>query len=106
VQLFILFQFILPHLRYLLSSAYQYDRKHKISERILSGSIETVYTLGRRGLSIGEAVLGIGDGRVGQMMGWMTSWLVEGITGGIHEGLGKGMVIIGAKRPASDVIVR
>lgn len=101
-----LFQFILPHLKYLLSSAYQYDRTHKLSERILSGSIDTVDTLGKRGLSVSEAVLGIGDGRVGQLMVWMASWLVEGITGGIHEGLGKGMVIIGAKGPASDVILR
>lgn len=106
VQLFMLFQFILPHLKYLLSSAYQYDRTHKLSERILSGSIDTVDTLGKRGLSVSEAVLGIGDGRVGQLMVWMASWLVEGITGGIHEGLGKGMVIIGAKGPASDVILR
>lgn len=62
-------------------------------------------TLGRRGLLVSEAVLGVGDGKVGRMMADVLSWLIDGVTGGIHEGLGQGMVIIGAVRPASDVVV-
>jgi hypothetical protein len=106
VQLFILFQFILPHLKCIMSSAYQYDRAHKISERVLSGSISTVDTIGRRGLLITEAVLNIGDGKVGQMMAHAASWFVEGVAGGIQEGLGEGMVIIGVTRRATDAISR
>jgi hypothetical protein len=107
VQLFILFQFLLPYLKYLLRAAYQYDRTHKISERVLSGSIETVDTLGKTGLGISAAVLGMGDGKVGQMMADLASWIVEGVTGGIHEGVGEGMAIIGAtRRQAPEVTVR
>lgn len=62
--------------------------------------------LGKRGLLVSEAVLGMSDGRVGRMVADVTSWLIDGITGGIHEGLGQGMVIIGAMRPASEVVVR
>lgn len=102
IQLFILFQLILPHLKYILNSTYQYDRTHKISERVLSSSISTVDTMGRRGLHMTEAVLNIGDGKVGQIMAHAAGWFVEGVTGGIHEGLGKGMVIIGATRRASE----
>jgi hypothetical protein len=106
VQVFILFQFMLPHLKYVLSSAYQYERTHKISEKVISGSISTVDTLGKRGLLISEAILSIGDGRMGQLLAQVASWFVEGVAGGIQDGLGEGMVIIGATRSASDVIAR
>lgn len=100
VQMFILFQFILPYLKYLLSAAYQYEREHKISEKVLSQSIETVDILGKRSLSITGAIYGMGDGKVGQIITDAASWFVEGVTGGIHEGVGEGMVIMGARRPS------
>ena len=53
-----------------------------------------------------EAVLNIGDGKVGQIMAHAAGWFVEGVTGGIHEGLGEGMVIIGATRRASEAVSR
>lgn len=102
IQLFLLAQFILPYLKYLLAAAYQYDREHKISEKILSQSIETVDSLGKTGLSLTGAIYGMGDGKVGQMITETTAWFVEGVTGGIHEGLGEGMVIMGAKPQKSS----
>jgi hypothetical protein len=98
VQMFILFQFVLPYLKYLLSAAYQYEREHKISEKVLTQSIETVDTIGKRSLSITGAIYGMGDGKVGQIITDVATWFVEGITGGIHEGVGEGMVIMGARR--------
>lgn len=106
VQLFILFQFILPYIKYLLNSAYQYDRTHKISEKVLSGSISTVDMLGKRGVLLSEAVLGMGDGKMAQVLAHIASWLVEGVAGGIQDGLGEGMVIIGAVKPASGILAR
>lgn len=96
VQLFILFQFILPYLRYLLSAAYQYDREHKISEKLFSQGIETVDSLGKKGMSFTTAIYGMGDGKVGQLITQTAAWFVEGVMGGIHEGVGEGLVIIGA----------
>lgn len=104
VQLFLLFQLILPHLKYLLSSAYQFERTHKISERVISSSISTVDVLGKRGILLSEAVLNIGDGRMGQVLANAAAWIVEGITGGIHDGLGEGLAIMGASVPASDML--
>lgn len=106
VQLFILFQIILPYLKYLLSAAYQYEREHKISEKVLSQSIDTVDTIGKRSLSITGAIYGMGDGRVGQVITNAASWFVEGVTGGIHEGVGEGMVIMGAKKPSPSGLER
>ncbi|KAL2060906.1 hypothetical protein VTL71DRAFT_8958 [Oculimacula yallundae] len=103
IQLFIFVQFILPYIKYLLSTAYQYDREHKISEKVLSQGIETVDILGKTGLSWTGAIYGMGDGRVGQVVTETAAWLVEGVTGGIHEGLGEGMVIMGAPRRSSGL---
>ncbi|PBP24755.1 hypothetical protein BUE80_DR004277 [Diplocarpon rosae] len=100
VQFFIFLQFIIPHLRYLLSAAYQYDRKHKISETVLSQSIETADSLGKTGLSLAGAIYGIGDGKVGKVIAETAAWFVEGVTGGIHDGVGEGMVLMGAPRRA------
>jgi hypothetical protein len=99
VQLFIFFQFILPYLKYLLHSAYQYDREHKILEKVLSQGIETVDIIGKQGLTLTGAIYGMGDGKMGQMITRTAAWVVEGVTGGIHEGVGEGMVIMGARRP-------
>ncbi|RAL67002.1 hypothetical protein DID88_007782 [Monilinia fructigena] len=102
IQLFILFQFILPYLKYLLTSAYQYDRTHKISEKVLSKGIVTVDTLGKSGLAITGAIYGMGDGRVGHALTEAVTWVVEGVTGGVHEGLSEGLVMLGAKNGASS----
>jgi len=96
IQFFVLFQFILPYLKHLLSTAYQYDREHKISEKILSQGIETVDSLGKRGVGMTATIYGMGDGRVGQLITETMAWIIEGVTGGIHEGVGEGMVILGA----------
>ena len=107
IQLFILFQFVLPYIKYLLAAAYQYDREHKISEKVLSQGIETVDTLGKTGLSLTGAIYGMGDGKVGKMITETAAWFVEGVTGGIHEGVGEGLVIIGAapRRSSSPQMV-
>lgn len=103
IKLFFFIQFILPYLKYLLSAAYTYDREHKISEKVLTQSIETVDSLGKTGLSLTGAISGMGDGKVGQMITETAAWVVGGVTGGIHEGVGEGMVIIGAVPRRSQV---
>lgn len=95
IQLFILVQFILPYMRYFVAAAYQYDREHKISEKVLRQGIDTVDSLGKTGLSITGAIYSMGDGKVGQVITESAAWFIEGVTGGIHEGVGEGMVLMG-----------
>ncbi|QSZ29186.1 hypothetical protein DSL72_003697 [Monilinia vaccinii-corymbosi] len=102
IQLFILFQFILPYVKYLLTSAYQYDRTHKISEKVLSRGIVTVDTFGKSSLAITGAIYGMGDGKVGQALTEAAAWVVEGVAGGVHEGVSEGLVILGAKNGTSS----
>ncbi|XMA16698.1 hypothetical protein WAI453_009489 [Rhynchosporium graminicola] len=98
IQLFIFIQFILPYIKYLLSTAYQYDREHKISEKVLCQGLETVDVLGKAGVSWTGAICEMADGKLGQVVTETAAWVIEGVTGGFHEGLGEGMVIMGAPR--------
>ncbi|KAH8646978.1 hypothetical protein BGZ60DRAFT_424153 [Tricladium varicosporioides] len=98
IQFFILLQLILPYVKFFLQAAYKYEREHKISEKLLSQSIETMDGIGKRGISLTGAIYGMGDGKVGQAITETAAWFVEGVTGGIHEGVGEGMVIMGARK--------
>ncbi|TGO84314.1 hypothetical protein BPOR_0520g00020 [Botrytis porri] len=102
IQLFILFQFILPSLKNILSSAYQYDRTHKISEKILSKGIVTVDTIGKSSLAVTGLVYGMSDGKVGQAITDAAAWVVEGVTGGVHEGVTEGLIMLGARNSTSS----
>ncbi|RDW79431.1 hypothetical protein BP6252_04069 [Coleophoma cylindrospora] len=106
IQLFLFFQFVLPYFRLFITSAYQYDRTHKISERLFSQGIETVDSLGKGGLTLTSAIYNMGDGKVGQVINDTAAWLIDGVSGGIHDGVGEGLVIMGARKPASGAVDR
>jgi hypothetical protein len=103
IQLFIFFQLVLPYIKNFLRTAYRYDREHKISEKMLTQSINTTDEIGKRCLAVTSAIYRMGDGKVGQAITETAAWAIEGVTGGIHEGVGEGMAIIGARRsPAME----
>jgi hypothetical protein len=98
VQLFLLFQFLLPYFTYFLAAVYQYDREHKIVQRGIAQGVETLNQVGRSNVALGSVVLEMCDGKVGRVVGELTKWLVEGVTGGIQEGVGEVMVIVGTSK--------
>ncbi|KAH0566459.1 hypothetical protein GP486_000129 [Trichoglossum hirsutum] len=104
IQLIVFAHFILPHIKALLRNAYIYERNNRLSERVLAKSIDTVDTVGKKGIEFGEAVARIGDGKLGQALNGVAVWCAEGVAGGIYEGVGEGIVIVSAKnqRLASD----
>ncbi|KAH9213477.1 hypothetical protein DL95DRAFT_302099, partial [Leptodontidium sp. 2 PMI_412] len=93
VQLFILLRFVLPYIYTILKAAYQYERTHKISEKVLSQITDIVDVIGKCGLSLTGAIYSMADGRVGQTLTDTASWFMEGVTGGIHDGVGECIVI-------------
>ncbi|CAI7599219.1 unnamed protein product [Penicillium glandicola] len=92
VQLFILLRFILPYAKVLLHQLYEYERTHRITERIVTTTLEAVDGLGKGGVNIGAAVCKLNEGRVGAALSNFAVWWVEGVAGGIYEGVGEGMV--------------
>ncbi|KAI9833777.1 MAG: hypothetical protein M1819_003510 [Sarea resinae] len=95
VQLFILFQCILPYLKLLARSVYSYDRDHQVSERLVAAGADTMDKVSKRSLELGTAVLQMGDGKVGQTLNELAIWWLEGVAGGICQGIGEGMIILG-----------
>ncbi|KAK8159792.1 hypothetical protein IWX90DRAFT_310712 [Phyllosticta citrichinensis] len=97
IQLFLFLHLLLPYIKLFLSQAYQYEREHRISERLFASSIQTVDELGRRSIRVTNAICQMNDGKVGQAINDLTLWSLRAVTGGIHEGVSEGFLIIGAR---------
>ena len=98
VQTFLLIQLILPYLRLMAYSAYRFERKNRVSERLFSSTINTIDEIGKRSLRYTDAVCKLNDGRVGEALTDFAGWWIREIAGGVHEGLVEGMVILGAPK--------
>ena len=101
VQLFILFSFILPYVKYFLRSAYRYERANHICERVFAASMDALDRVGRQGFGLAGSILNSGDGRIGGILVGVCAWWIDGISGGIHDGVGAGMAIMGNRERAS-----
>ncbi|KUM57273.1 hypothetical protein ACN42_g9917 [Penicillium freii] len=95
VHLFILLRFIIPYAKVLMRQLYEYERTHRITERIVTTTLEAADGLGKGSANIGAAVCKFNEGRVGVALTNFAAWWMEGVAGGIYEGVGEGMVHLG-----------
>ncbi|KAJ5786743.1 uncharacterized protein N7503_011955 [Penicillium pulvis] len=102
VQIFLLARFLLPYFRLLLRQVYEYERSHRITQRIVMTTLDAADELGKKSVDIGSAVCRFNQGRVGVAVANLASWWVEGIAGGIYEGVGEGMMHM-AQRSSKDL---
>jgi hypothetical protein len=102
VQIFILLRFLLPYARLLLRQIYAYERTHRITERILTTTLDTADGLGKGSVNIGVAVCKLNEGRVGAALSSFAAWWIQGVAGGIYEGVGEGMMHLGLLGKESD----
>jgi hypothetical protein len=91
LQIFILAQLLLPYIKVCLAQAYQFEREHQVTKRVVSGGITAVDDIGRRSLRLSQAVCQMNDGKVGQAINEMVVWWVTGVTGGVQQGLEAGL---------------
>ncbi|OJD29771.1 ubiquitin-conjugating enzyme [Diplodia corticola] len=97
IQAFLLLHLLLPYVKLFVGHAYHYERQHRISERLVSSSINTVDGLGRTSFRFTNAIFQMNDGKVGQAINDLTLWGLRGVTGGIHEGLSEGITLLGTR---------
>ncbi|KIW07820.1 uncharacterized protein PV09_01739 [Verruconis gallopava] len=97
VQIFIITHFLFPYIKHCLAILYKYERKHKVSERVLACSVHTCESFMKTGLQVTGAIGRMNDGKVGQALNDMSVWWISGVTAGIHQGIGDGLAIVGAK---------
>ncbi|KAJ5711955.1 hypothetical protein N7488_006111 [Penicillium malachiteum] len=103
IQFFLLIRFLMPYLRILLRQLYEYERSHRITQRLVTTTLDAADGLGKKGFDIGTAVCRFNEGRVGMAVGNLLSWWVEGIAGGIYEGVGEGMMHLGLLKPGLEL---
>ncbi|KAJ5382334.1 hypothetical protein N7517_000245 [Penicillium concentricum] len=103
VQVFIILQFLLPYAKVLLRQLYEYERTHRITERIVASTLEAADGLGKGSVNIGAAVCKFNEGRVGAAISNFAAWWMEGVAGGIYEGVGEGMVHWGLLGKEADL---
>lgn len=103
VQIFLVIRFLLPYFRIFLRQIYEYERSHRITERIVTTTLEAADGLGKSSVNIGSAVCKLNEGRVGAAVGNLATWWIEGVAGGIYEGVGEGMMHLGLLRPGLEL---
>lgn len=99
VQLFILFQFLVPYINIFVAAAYKYERQHRISERVFASSVNTMDGMVKSMVRLGNSLCQMNDGKVGQALNDLICWWIRGITGGVHCGVQEGLVVLGIERP-------
>jgi len=104
VQLFLLFQLCLPFLQLLLRNAYQYDRTHRITERVAAASVSALDSMGKKAVDFFGAILRSGNGRGIQILAAFSVWWIKEVSSGIHEGV-ENCVGIADKRREEGTIV-
>ncbi|KAJ5158139.1 uncharacterized protein N7500_007790 [Penicillium coprophilum] len=103
VQVFILLRFLLPYARVLVHQLYEYERTHRITERIVASTLEAADGLGKGSVNIGAAVCKFNEGRFGAALSNLAAWWMESVAGGIYEGVGEGMVQWGLLGKEADL---
>ncbi|KAL6712259.1 hypothetical protein ACN47E_000136 [Coniothyrium glycines] len=104
-QIFILAQFLLPYIKILLAQAYQLERKHQITRRVVDTGVATMDELGRRSMHLSQMVCRMHGGKVGQAIEEMTILCVKSVTGGVQQGIKDGLSTMRAKPEGSRAMV-
>ncbi|KAH8797810.1 hypothetical protein F5884DRAFT_146534 [Xylogone sp. PMI_703] len=78
LNLFTIMYLLFPYLKYMLGNAYAYERKHKISECVISHGLDMADAWREKRVTITEAISGIADGKVGRIIGEARAWICRG----------------------------
>lgn len=97
VYVFIVAAAIIPYLRLFVRKAYQFDREHKLSDRLIAQGFVTADIVSRRTFAVASQVCAMNDGKVGESMKEIGMFIVQGVSGGMYEGVGEGMQVIGLR---------
>lgn len=80
-----------PYILVLLRWAAAYDKKHSISEQVVSQCMSLVTACGRFAVGVCEVICSRADGRVGQALADTVAWTVHDMVAGVSEGVQDGL---------------
>ncbi|KAK4543192.1 hypothetical protein LTR36_005742 [Oleoguttula mirabilis] len=85
---FVIISTMLPYIQLFLQRAYQYDRKHQISDSLIAHTVQAANTAGRQTLVLANHLCGMNDGHFGDAAKQISIWCIQGVSGGVYDGLG------------------
>ncbi|GAW20165.1 hypothetical protein ANO14919_096620 [Xylariales sp. No.14919] len=78
-----------------------YERKHNISQHIVSRGVVIATAVGRHSVVLSAKICAMKDGRFGKAVSNIASWTLESIACGVQEGIGQGLMTIDTRpRPS------
>ncbi|KAF2449332.1 hypothetical protein P171DRAFT_351139 [Karstenula rhodostoma CBS 690.94] len=102
-EIFVLLQFLLPHIKLFLGHAYRFERKHNVAQRLVNSGIIGADAVRRTGMQLTHTICQMNDGKVGVALSELMFWCVRGVTGGLQQGIQEGVGLLGREeeRPGS-----
>ena len=100
---FLIIQFLIPYVKLVVRNLYQYERSHRITERVIAALLKIADSLGKGSANFGSTMMGLGKGRVGAAASSFAAWWIESVVSGIYDGVGEGMVMLGAIHPNGEL---
>lgn len=88
IAICLLVRLALPHIKLLITAAYNYDRAHHVRARVFSFGASAADTLGKRSMALA------GTAMTNEFITRAVTYWVDGIRGGLDEGLGEGLRVI------------
>lgn len=86
---------VIPYVTTLLNNCYRFERRHHMTERFLTGSVDMTNVVGESGMELKDAVFRLGQGRLISAVVHTGGWVVESVIGGVSDGAGEGVAIVG-----------
>jgi hypothetical protein len=101
---FIIAQLILPYAKVLLNSIYTYERRYRVTERVLAAALETADGVGKGAGNIGSTLTTLSEGKVFAGLCALTAWTMESVAGGVYDGVSEGLVVLGAAHRPTEIV--
>ncbi|KAI1300884.1 hypothetical protein F5Y03DRAFT_396850 [Xylaria venustula] len=98
--LIVVIHMLISYATLLVTLGAHYERKHNISQQIVSRGFVIASTVGRHGVELSGRICAMKDGLVGKAVGSIAIRTIESVASGIQEGIGQGLLMIDtAPRP-------
>jgi hypothetical protein len=97
-QAFVLIRFLVPYITVFVAHAYQFEKEHKVTQRLVNNGILTAEFLRCKTLHLSRTVCQLNDGKIGRALFDLTLRCVEGLTGGLQQGIEEGFEIMAKGR--------
>lgn len=94
---FLVISILLPYIQLLMQKAYQYERKHRLGDRLLAHSALVAGTASKQTLTLANHLYGLNEGKFGDTVKDIGMWWIQGVSGGVYDGLDEGIQTIGLR---------